>query len=44
MTLDELRQLVSLGESATLEFKKSTGDLKGGLETLCGFLNRPSSG
>ncbi len=39
MTLDELRQLVALGESATLEFKKSTGDLKGGMETLCGFLN-----
>jgi ATP-dependent DNA helicase RecG len=39
MTLDELRQLVAQGESSRLELKKSTGDLKGGMETLCGFLN-----
>jgi len=39
MNLDELRQLVSQGESDRLEFKRSTGDLKGGMETLCGFVN-----
>lgn len=36
MSLDQLRQLLVSGESETLEFKKSTGDLKGGMETLCG--------
>lgn len=39
MNIDELRQLVAGGESESLEFKKSTGDLKGGMESLCGFLN-----
>jgi len=39
MNFDELRQLVTGGESEQLEFKSTTGDLKGGLETLCGFLN-----
>ncbi|RPI71739.1 MAG: hypothetical protein EHM45_23140, partial [Desulfobacteraceae bacterium] len=27
------------GESQTLEFKRSTGELKGGMQTLCAFLN-----
>jgi ATP-dependent DNA helicase RecG len=39
MNLAQLKRLVAQGESERLEFKKSTGDLKGGLETLCGFLN-----
>jgi ATP-dependent DNA helicase RecG len=39
MNLESLKKLVSRGESERLEFKKSTGDLKGGMETLCGFLN-----
>src|SRR5262249_7759645 len=39
MNIDQLRRLVAKGESDRLEFKKSTGDLKGGMETLCGFLN-----
>lgn len=39
MTLDQLKRLLSKGESERLELKKSTGDLKGGLETLCAFLN-----
>lgn len=34
-----IEDLVSSGESDSLEFKKSTGDLKGGMETLCAFLN-----
>jgi ATP-dependent DNA helicase RecG len=37
--LAALQALVAEGESERLEFKKSTGDLKGGLETLCAFLN-----
>jgi ATP-dependent DNA helicase RecG len=39
MNLEQLKRLVAAGESEQLEFKKTTGDLKGGLETLCGFLN-----
>jgi ATP-dependent DNA helicase RecG len=39
MTVDELREVAALGESDQREFKKTTGDLKGGMETLCGFLN-----
>jgi ATP-dependent DNA helicase RecG len=39
MNLEQLKHLVAGGESERLEFKKSTGDLKGGLKTLCGFLN-----
>src|SRR5438309_915809 len=41
MTLAELQELVaeSKGEWDHIEFKKSTGELQGGMETLCGFLN-----
>src|SRR5215813_1522819 len=39
MNLAELQALVAAGESERLEFKKSTSDLKGGMETLCAFLN-----
>jgi hypothetical protein len=38
MTLAELQKLVadSKGEWEHLEFKKTTGELHGGMETLCG--------
>lgn len=41
MTLAELQALVaeSKGEGEQIEFNKSTGELQGGMETLCGFLN-----
>ena len=41
MTLAELQKLVadSKGEWEHLEFKKTTGELHGGMETLCAFLN-----
>ena len=39
MNLEQLQQLVVAGECERLEFKTSTGDLRGGMETLCGFLN-----
>ena len=39
MDLAELHQLVAAGESERLEFKKTTGELHGGMETLCGLLN-----
>ena len=38
MNLEHLNRLVTEGESDRLEFKKSTGELKGGMETLCAFL------
>ena len=39
MDFKELQELVSTGESSTLEFKKSTAKLKAAAESLCGFLN-----
>jgi ATP-dependent DNA helicase RecG len=41
MTLAELQALLaeSKGEWEHIEFKKTTGELQGGMETLCGFLN-----
>jgi len=39
MDLDQLRALVAGGESERLEFKKSTGELKEGVQSLCAFLN-----
>jgi ATP-dependent DNA helicase RecG len=39
MNREQLERLVAEGESNRQEFKKTTGDLKGGMETLCGFLN-----
>lgn len=41
MTLTELESLVaeSKGEWERIEFKKTTGELHGGMQTLCGFLN-----
>jgi ATP-dependent DNA helicase RecG len=41
MTLAELQKFIaqSKGEWEQTEFKKTTGELHGGMETLCGFLN-----
>lgn len=36
---EKLREWVAQGESGTLEFKRSTGELKEGLQSLCAFLN-----
>jgi len=38
-SLKELRQLLKTGEGSSLEFKRSTGELKEGLQTACAFLN-----
>jgi ATP-dependent DNA helicase RecG len=35
----QLAALVKEGEGPTLEFKRSTGELKEGMQTLCAFLN-----
>ncbi len=39
MDLQQIQQLLDEGESQTVEFKKSTGQLRAALETACGFLN-----
>ncbi len=39
MTIKDLKKLVSQDEGISLEFKKSTGELKQALETICAFLN-----
>ena len=40
-TFDELRQFIAQagGESEQIEFKRTTGELQGAMESLCGFLN-----
>ena len=37
--LKELKRLVAHGEGPHLEFKRSTGELREGLQTFCAFLN-----
>ncbi len=37
--LKDLHQVLAAGEGPTLEFKRSTGELKEGLQTVCAFLN-----
>ena len=39
LKLQDIEALVKQGESNTLEFKKSTGQLKSAFETACAFLN-----
>jgi ATP-dependent DNA helicase RecG len=40
MDINQVTALISQGESQTLEFKKSTAQLKAAFETVCAFLNR----
>lgn len=39
LTLTSLRRLVAQGEGPKLEFKRTTGELREGLQTVCAFLN-----
>jgi ATP-dependent DNA helicase RecG len=39
MKISQIKTLISKGESETLEFKKSTGQLPSAFETICAFLN-----
>ncbi len=39
MDIEELTGLIASGESETVEFKKSTAQLRRAAETLCGMLN-----
>ena len=44
MDVAELQRVVEQGEGATLEFKKSTGELREATEALCGMLNASGYG
>lgn len=39
MSLDQIQAWVAGGESETLEFKRSTGEIRTGMQTLCTMLN-----
>lgn len=39
MDFNQVKELIGQGESPTLEFKATTGQLKPALETVCAFLN-----
>ena len=39
MTIDDIMALIASDESRTLELKKTTGELKDGMHTVCAFLN-----
>jgi predicted HTH transcriptional regulator len=39
MDIERINALVKQGESSTLEYKSSTGQIKPPVETICAFLN-----
>ena len=39
MRLADIQSLVAQGKGFNIEFKLTTGELRQGLETICGFLN-----
>ena len=39
MRLKDIKPLLVAGEGARLEFKRSTGELREGMQTACAFLN-----
>lgn len=39
MTLEQLQAILAAGESETLEFKKTTGERREGMQSLCAMLN-----
>lgn len=39
MTIEEIKKLIFEDESRILELKKSTGELKDGMKSVCAFLN-----
>ena len=39
MTLSDIHKLIAKGETRTLELKKTTGELRRGMECACAFLN-----
>ena len=39
MNIDDIKKLIASDESRTLELKKTTGELKDGMQSACAFLN-----
>lgn len=39
MTIDNIKALIAVDESRTLELKKTIGELKDGMHSACAFLN-----
>ena len=39
MTIEDIKQLIAGDEHRTLELKKTTGELKDGMQSACAFLN-----
>lgn len=39
MTIAEIKELIRKDETRTLELKKTTGELKDAMHTVCAFLN-----
>ena len=39
LTLADVAKLIAKGESRTVEFKRSTGELREAMQTLCAFSN-----
>mgnify|MGYP002615552157 CR=1 FL=1 len=39
MTIDDIKKQIASDESRTLELKKTTGELKDGMHSVCAFLN-----
>ena len=41
MTIDDMKKIIDGDETRTLEMKKTTGELKDGMRSVCAFLNEP---
>lgn len=39
ISIQEIKKMIAGGESSTLEVKKTTGELRKGMESACAFLN-----
>ena len=39
MTLDDIKELIKIDETRHVELKKTTGELKDGMHSLCAMLN-----
>lgn len=39
MTIEEIKELIKIDETRTLELKKTTGEIKDGMRSLCAMLN-----
>ena len=41
MTIEDVKKIIDGDETRTLEMKKTTGELKDGIRSVCAFLNEP---